>query len=88
MPVMSMPVVVAEYPAIVPGVDEMVDVSQVVAGYDTVILPDFISDGAIAALAGHRKRPVDDLCFRHGIIYHVCTRGIKREILSQPETST
>lgn len=51
MPVVAVSVVVTEYAAIIAGIDEVVDIGQVIAGHDAVTLPHFISDRAVAALA-------------------------------------
>lgn len=67
---MSMPVVVTYYPAIVVTENQVVDVSQVVAGDNTIFLPHFIANSPIPSFAGNHKRAVYDLCFSHGLLYH------------------
>jgi len=65
-------VVVTEYAAIIAGIDEVVDIGQIIAGHDAITLPHFISDSAVAALARNRKRFIDNFCFSHGLLYHAC----------------
>ena len=51
MPVVTVSVIVAEYTAIIAGIYQVVDIGQIIASYDAIVLPHFISDGPVAALA-------------------------------------
>lgn len=72
MPMVAVFVVVAKYATVIAGIYEVVDIGQVIAGHNAITLPHFISDGAVTALAGNRKRFIDYFYFRHGLPYHAC----------------
>ena len=67
-----MPIVISNNPAIVTAKYQVVDVRQIIAGNDSIILPYFISECAIATLTRNHEGSVYDLCFSHDLLYHSC----------------
>jgi hypothetical protein len=51
MPVVAVSVIITKHPTIIGCADKVVDVGKVITGHNSAILPDFIPDCAVAALA-------------------------------------
>jgi hypothetical protein len=55
MPMVAVLVVISNNPAIVAAENQVIDVCQIVAGDNAIIMPYLISQGAIPTLARHHE---------------------------------